>query len=210
MAGLPQTSISELAALSGRGLRSGIGLHGFDQGGLIVDGGRVGPDRIPPLLSRLEFPGEWSILIVMIGREPGLHGSKEVRAFAELPPSPDAVIDRLCRLVLLGLMPAVVERDLVRFGEALEEIQERVGQGFAPAQGGTFAHAGHDVIVQSMRDLGLRGVGQSSWGPTLYGFTDGSTAEKAAILESLSRRVNLNPGEAFWTVASNQGARLID
>ena len=209
IAGLPETSIVELASLSGRGLRSGIGLHGFDRGGLIVDGGRVGPEGIPPLLSRLEFPGDWSVLIVMTGREPGLHGPPELRAFAELPPSPDAMTDRLCRLVLLGLMPAVVERDLPRFGEALGEIQDRVGQGFAPAQGGTFADSGLEAVAGAMRASGLRGVGQSSWGPTLYGFSDGPADEKAAILDRLARRVDLAPGGASWTVADNRGATLV-
>jgi beta-ribofuranosylaminobenzene 5'-phosphate synthase len=207
-AGLVEPSTTELAGLSGRGLRSGIGLHGFAQGGLIVDGGRVGPEGIPPLVARLEFPPEWSVLVVLAVRGPGLHGLREVRAFAELPPSTDALTDRLCRLVLLGLMPAVVERDFSRFGAALEEIQRRVGEGFASAQGGTFADPGLESIAVQMRAAGLRGVGQSSWGPTLYGFSDGSPSENAAILGRLQSRVPLEPVDAFWTVASPRGATL--
>ena len=40
-------SLETLARLSGRGRRSGIGLHGFFHGGLIVDGGRR-DEAIPP------------------------------------------------------------------------------------------------------------------------------------------------------------------
>lgn len=208
LAGLREPTIEGLAGLSGRGLRSGIGLHGFAHGGLIVDGGRAGPEGIPPLLGRLEFPAGWSVLIVLAGRRPGIHGLREVRAFAELPPSPDLLTDRLCRLVLLGLMPAVVERDLTMFGEALEEIQRRVGEGFASAQGGTFAHPSLEAVAAEMRACGLRGVGQSSWGPTLYGFFEGSPGERSALLERLRGRVSLAPGDVSWTVASPRGATL--
>ncbi len=208
LAGHSDPPVVELAGLSDRGLRSGIGLHGFEHGGLIVDGGRAGPEGIPPLLSRLEFPREWSALLVLAGRGPGIHGPREVRAFAELPPSTDPLTDRLCRLVLLGLLPAVVERDLVRFGEALEDIQGQVGRGFAPAQGGIFADPELEEIAAEMRAVGLRGVGQSSWGPTLYGFSDGSAEEKAALLGRLEGRVTLAPGDAFWTIASPRGAIL--
>ena len=44
------------AALAGRGRRSGIGLHGFAHGGLIVDGGRRSDDALPPLIARLDRP----------------------------------------------------------------------------------------------------------------------------------------------------------
>jgi beta-ribofuranosylaminobenzene 5'-phosphate synthase len=208
LAGHAEPSVVELAELSGRGLRSGIGLHGFAHGGLIVDGGRAGPEGIPALLSRLEFPSDWAVLIVLPERKPGIHGRREIQAFAQLPPSPDSLTDRLCRLVLLGLMPAVVERDLPRFGEVLEEIQQRVGQGFASAQGGTFAHSGLEAVAAEMRASGLRGVGQSSWGPTLYGFFEGSVGEKLALLDQLESRVPLASGDAFWTSASPRGATI--
>ncbi|HEX8201242.1 MAG TPA: beta-RFAP synthase, partial [Isosphaeraceae bacterium] len=39
LSGLEDLTAEELAELTGRGLRSGIGLHGFAHGGLIVDGG---------------------------------------------------------------------------------------------------------------------------------------------------------------------------
>jgi beta-ribofuranosylaminobenzene 5'-phosphate synthase len=209
LAGHPSPPIEELASLSGRGLRWGIGLHGFERGGLIVDGGRSGPDGIPPLLARLEFPSDWSALVVLPGRLPGIHGSREIQAFAELPPAPGPLTDRLCRLVLLGLLPAVVERDLPGFGDTLEEIQQQVGRGFAPAQGGVFARPELEAIVAEMRLAGLRGVGQSSWGPTLYGFSAGDPGERSTLLDRLKDRVPLDSGFAFWTRASAGGMSIL-
>ena len=208
LAGFARPTISDLAELSGRGLRSGIGLHGFERGGLIVDGGRASPEGIPPLLARLDFPGEWSTLVVIPGPVPGLHGHAEVQAFADLSPSTDALTERLCRLLLLGLLPAVAERDLPRFGEALEEIQERVGQGFASAQGGTFARRELGAIVDEMRASGLHGVGQSSWGPTLYGFSDAPMEARLAVVDRLTARFGLGANDAFWTSARAQGATV--
>jgi beta-ribofuranosylaminobenzene 5'-phosphate synthase len=208
LAGHHDPTVEDLADLSGRGLRSGIGLHGFVQGGLIVDGGRASSEGIPPLLTRLEFPDEWSVLIVIPRSEPGLHGPREIQAFADLPPSTDSLTERLCRLVLLGLLPAVVERDLPRFGEALEEIQRRVGQGFAPAQGGTFARPELKAVVEALRSQGLQGVGQSSWGPTLYGFSEEPAERRHAILAQVRERFGLESSEAFWTSACSRGASI--
>ncbi len=208
LAGQPTPPIADLAGLAGRGLRSGIGLHGFDLGGLVVDGGRGGPEGIPPLLARFEFPAEWSVLVVVPPQEPGLHGPREAQAFADLPAFPEALTDRLCRLVLLGLLPAVAERDLARFGASLEALQEGVGRGFAPAQGGVFARPELERLASEMRSLGLVGVGQSSWGPTLYAFTDAPPDRRAAILGRLFDRTGLPARSASWTSASLRGATL--
>ena len=208
LAGRHELSATDLAELTGRGLRSGIGLHGFAHGGLIVDGGRRGPDGVPPLVARLEVPPEWSVLVVTPAPGPGLHGDLEARAFRALPPIPEAVTDRLCRLVLLGLLPAVAERDLERFGAALTEIQDHVGRLFAPAQGGSYARAELEPIVAALRAEGLHGVGQSSWGPTLYAFTDAPADRCEAVLRRLRDRFGLDRDAACWTVADPSGCRV--
>ena len=206
LAGLPDPSAEQLADLSGRGLRSGIGLHGFLHGGLIVDGGRRAPEGFPPLLSRLEFPAEWSVLVLVPERNSGLHGPEEAQAFAALPPIPEDVTDRLSRLVLLGLMPAVIERDLAAFGEALTEIQGIVGQCFAPAQGGPYARPELERLVKALRAEGLHGVGQSSWGPTLYGFSREPEPHRAEQARRLRDQLQLGGVPLFWTQANRTGA----
>ncbi len=208
LAGLPRPSAVALATLAGRGARSGIGLHGFDRGGFLVDGGRSATSTTPPLLAHLPFPGHWSVLVLIPPQPPGLHGSGEVQAFAALPPFPEALIDRLCRLVLLGLLPGVVEGDLAAFGSALEELQLGVGRGFAPAQGGVYARPESETIVRALRDEGLVGVGQSSWGPALYGFSDAPADRKLGLLARIDDRLGFPPGSAFWSRASASGATV--
>jgi beta-RFAP synthase len=205
-AGLADPSIEQLASFSGRGSRSGIGVHGFARGGLIVDGGRKQEAGIPPLLCRVPFPDDWSVLIVQPPGQRGLFGPDEIRAFASLPPIAPEVINRLCRLVLLGFLPAVIERDLPAFGAAVSELNARVGACFAPVQGGSYAAPQANAIVAEMTDLGLVGIGQSSWGPTLFGFASSLQIHPGAAVERIRQRFGLDEPAVFWTQADNQGA----
>lgn len=208
LAGVTEPAVDQLARLTGRGCRSGIGLHGFQQGGLIVDGGRKLETEIPPLVARIAFPEAWSILIVQPAGQSGLHGPVEVQAFANLPPIAQDETDRLCRVVLLEILPAVVEHDLAAFGAALSELQSRVGACFAPAQGGIYTSPAAAAIVAELEMLGFVGVGQSSWGPTLYAFTDHAGSLLAELLDGLRERFDLDESSVFWTKAANRGAQI--
>lgn len=205
-----QPSISDLAKLTGRGLRSGIGLHGFAHGGLLVDGGRKpSQEQPPPLIVRQAWPEEWAVLVIVPPHRHGLHGEEEAAAFAKLPPASEALTDRLCSLVLLGLLPALIERDLDAFGCALSELQHHIGAWFASVQGGSYAHPSQKTLVDWLQNSGLKGVGQSSWGPALYGFSDESVEARSAIVEEIRERFDLKPTQAFWTIGNNQGASMI-
>ncbi len=208
--GSAEASIEKLAAIAGRGRRSGIGVHGFVHGGLIVDGGRKNDDpaRIPPLVARFEFPAAWSVLIVIPQTPVGLHGASEIDAFRRLPPPPDRTIERLCRLVLLELAPAVAEADFNAFAAALSELERTVGESFAAVQGGVRAHPISDQIARFLEVDGLAAVGQSSWGPTLYAFSCANEQEKVSIAERIRERFHLAADRVFWTRACNRGAKV--
>lgn len=208
LSGVSDPTLEQLAALSGRGRRSGIGLHGFQRGGLLVDGGRRKVGDPPPLVARMDFPQDWSILILRPSGPTGRHGLDESTAFAQLPPFPDRVTERLCRLVLLDILSAVAERDLVTFGAALSELQRRVGEAFATAQGGVFASPEAAALIAEMGRLGLVGAGQSSWGPSLYAFGDVSDDQRQAVAARLQKDRGLRPSEILWTKARNQGALI--
>jgi beta-ribofuranosylaminobenzene 5'-phosphate synthase len=208
LAGLPDPGPTELAKLTGRGARSGIGLHGFHHGGLIVDGGRKHEGAVPPLLARASFPDDWRILIVQPPGSGGLHGFDESRAFAKLPPISRGAVDALCRLVLTEILPAVIEHDLEAFGAGLGELQERVGAAFSPAQGGVYATPQAALIVKELSNLGFVGTGQSSWGPTIYAFSAMPETQIDHLAEHLRARFGLARSSIFCTSAANHGALL--
>jgi hypothetical protein len=119
---------------------------------------------------------------------------------AFLPPPDPALTGRLCRLVLMVLLPALAERDAPAFGEALTEVQRLVGESFAPAQGGTYASPEGERLAREMGRLGALGVGQSSWGPAVFGFFDAPEAAervRAALAGAIAvcREERLTPAE---------------
>ena len=207
-AGIRKPSALQLAELSGRGDRSGIGIHGFAQGGLIVDAGRL-REQVPTRVLRVDFPQEWSILVVTPEEHVGIHGKAEAEAFLQLPPIPEIRADQLCKLVLLRLLPAVVEGDLAEFGHALTSIQEKVGLSFADAQGGAYASSHAEKIIIWLRGKGLAGVGQSSWGPTLYGFSEASLIDRLALRAEIVSTFNIPNSRVIWTKAMNRGAKML-
>ncbi|MGL5094111.1 MAG: beta-ribofuranosylaminobenzene 5'-phosphate synthase family protein, partial [Planctomycetia bacterium] len=159
-----KTPAVELARIVGRGRRSGVGVHGFAAGGFLVDGGKptASPaEAVAPLVARHSFPAHWPILLILptlpalAKGAVGLHGDAERRAFARDVWMPSAVTDRLCRLLVLGMIPAVVERDYPAFADALYEYNHTVGEGFSVAQGGAYAHPLLAEIVARVRSRGV-------------------------------------------------------
>ena len=171
-----------------RGARSGVGIGLFEQGGVIVDGGHGSLAGPAPIVSRLAFPEQWRVLIVLDPAHHGLHGGNERAAFAALPPLAERSADRLCRLVLMKALPALAERDLPSFGAAIDEVQRIVGDHFAPLQGGRrFTSPQVGACLAALQAAGAYGIGQSSWGPT--GFAFAPSAAEADRLATSARRL---------------------
>ena len=169
--------VPQLAQAVGRGRRSAIGIWTFAGGGLVVEGGRrPNRDETGPLLTRLAFPPSWRCVLAVPQAASGLSGTEEAAAFDQLPAPPDHEVERVAHLVLMVLLPAVADADIEAFGAALTEIQEATGRWFAPVQGGVFAPGPSAALVRWMRKWGASGVGQSSWGPAVYGVVDGEAA----------------------------------
>src|SRR5207248_259255 len=97
----------DLARRVGRGARSALGVHGFAQGGFLVEAGKRDGDPLAPLVARSAFPETWRVVVALPPGEPGIHGRQESLAFEYLRSHAvnSAVTDALCRLVLLGLLP---------------------------------------------------------------------------------------------------------
>ena len=180
-----------LAKAVGRARRSAIGTWTFAGGGLVVEGGRRRDrDESGPLVARLQFPPSWRCVVALPPGSPGISGPREEDAFARLPPPPDEEVARVAHLVLMALLPAVAEDDIETFGGALTEVQETTGRWFSSIQGGTFTPGASADLIARMRRWGAFGVGQSSWGPAVYGIVN---SEDAGV--RLATRVRDSLGE---------------
>lgn len=165
----------EILGLLDRGAQSGIGLALFEHGGLVVDGGRGTTGAPPPLISRIEFPDTWRVVLVMDKTpHPRLVG-KEQECFRKLPPFSPALADRLCRELLMRALPALAEQDLENFGRAIGEIQRCVGDYFSPIQGGRYVSPSVAAVLERFESLGAMCIGQSGWGPTGFAIVDSQT-----------------------------------
>src|SRR5580765_7782762 len=76
LAGQTDLTHIELARRAGRGRRSAIGLHGFHEGGLLVEAGKRAPEEISPLVARVDFPDEWRFVLVRPRRATGVSGTE--------------------------------------------------------------------------------------------------------------------------------------
>jgi beta-ribofuranosylaminobenzene 5'-phosphate synthase len=193
MAGEDEVGVEHLARRVGRGRRSAVGIHGFALGGLIVDAGHQTADEIGALACRLAMPADWRVLLITPrGRSVGLSGAGEERAFDSLGSMPAALSDRLCRLVLMDLLPAVQCRCFTGFSRAVADYGKMVGGFFAPVQGGIFGHPATDALVERLRATEIVGAGQTSWGPTVFAFVpDVATGEQVAAELAADAEVRL-------------------
>jgi len=126
--------VTELAASVGRGGTSGIGVAAFEKGGFILDGGHKfsekkgflpsAASKLPPapVLSRQDFP-EWDIVIA-IPQQKGASMQKEINIFQKECPVPLGDVEKLSHIILMQLLPAVIEEDIVSFGKSINSIQK--------------------------------------------------------------------------------------
>lgn len=197
-------SVEELARVLGRGKNGGAGIYSFAHGGFVVDGGsRSG---IPPLIFREDFPAGWAFLLIIPELKPGFNEEEEKPVMEGVTGRADVAME-ISHRILLGLLPALKERDIRAFGEHLSAIQRLVGKHFEPYQGGEFRE---DVkLILDFLAEKTYGYGQSSWGPTVYGLIrrgefQGLSVEAVDFLrdQGLKARVELG-------LPNNRGAEVV-
>jgi beta-ribofuranosylaminobenzene 5'-phosphate synthase len=220
-------SVPEIALAVERGAHSGIGISTFQYGGFILDGGHrvvvdpsgarlkrglartVEKDRTPPVLFHHSIPGDWFFVMVIPDTDKGLSGKKEDNAFLKLPQAPARLVEKISRVLLVQMLPALVEKDIVNFGQALTSIQCMVGDCFASVQGGRFANPVSEQMVDFMLEQGAAGIGQSSWGPTVYSLVKGELNARTLVRAARAHLKKLGGGKVFSVHPQNRGAKII-
>ncbi len=201
-------SVREIATLSARGARSGIGIGVFEQGGLVVDGGRGEKTLIPPIISQFSMPDDWFFILVFDRRDQGLHGQSEVQAFKEVPPFPKKEAARLCHFLFMQALPAIAEDNIDLFGDVITQLQQSVGEHFSQAQGGVFSSSCVALAMERLQQQGAVGIGQTSWGPT--GFCVVKGLKKAqTLLQDLKKQAFCHQDLHFQiTATENNPAKM--
>lgn len=151
-----------------RGERSAVGVHGYFCGGLIHEA-PDGKSPINPVCERIELPPDWRVALFRpAASEPLISGESESNQFSRLSPVLDDVRQSLEATLLDHILPAAKAGDLSRFAAAVTEYNHRSGMLFESVQGGPYNGRPVAELVKTLTDHGARGVGQSSWGPSVF------------------------------------------
>ena len=200
----------ELAKIIHRGGTSGIGVHSFDKGGLIIDGGHkrsIKKDYLPssaskvsppPLLARYDFPKKWDIILVTPHISQGASGSEEVNIFQSYSPININEVEKICYLTLMKLMPSILEEDIENFGDSVNKIQSI---GFKKIERNLQDNK-INTLLNNMSEIGIPCVGMSSFGPTCFGITDSLSKGMIKQLKEITE----NNADIQITKAKNHGA----
>ncbi|GAA0673559.1 beta-ribofuranosylaminobenzene 5'-phosphate synthase family protein [Natronoarchaeum mannanilyticum] len=175
----------------GRGGRSGVGVAGFERGGFVVDGGHPtsqfttarpadGEWAVPPVTARHDLPDDWRFVLVLPDADPGRSGDDEDASMRSVVEDADPKLaDEISAALTRRLLPAAAAGRREAFGAAVAEIGRLNGAWYTDAQGGVFRPPVGRIVEELGEHPVVSGVGQSSWGPTVYGLTDRSSADRA-------------------------------
>ncbi|MEM1675902.1 MAG: hypothetical protein QXL68_04930 [Desulfurococcaceae archaeon] len=213
-------SVRELAVKLGRGYVSGIGISVFEKGGLIIDSGRRLDNNIlrevetihdlPLPIARYSLPRKWFFILITPRVSKRISDEFE-KQFLEKPFKIDDNLQcKLYATLLLELIPSVIRRDIVGFGKALSKIQYITGEYFSKYQYGLFCCRESEEAVNIMLSKGVYGVGQSSWGPTVYGLVDNYSRALKILRETLNEleRRGIDVEYSFISRPLNRGFRV--
>lgn len=194
-AGELRLSDGQLQFASGRGGTSGIGVHAFFTGGLVMDGGHrtdpprtyrpsssAAPAQLPPLVARGVMPPTWTVTLVLANGA-RVAGEDEVAVFEALTPVPDDEVRRAIALAVAGLAASAACEDFPTFAAALAEMQQ---VGFKARE---IAAQPEPVgaLLRDLTDLPRRSVGMSSMGPLLFVVTDGTDPQIHECADELAQ-----------------------
>lgn len=202
----------------GRGGRSGVGVAGFEAGGLVVDAGHPteaftterpadGEWTVPAVVVRHDLPDAWRFVVALPDAPAGPSDEEEddsMRAVVER--ADPTVADEIAGLLARRLLPAVAEARLDAVGRAVAEFGRLNGAWYADEQGGVFRPPAGSVVAELTASPAIVGAGQSSWGPAVYGLTDAERVDRAME----AARTALDGGEVFVAEPRNSGAVVED
>ncbi len=184
-------SPEELACrIAGRGERSAVGVHGYFQGGLIYEDADD-PGELNAVKQRVAIADPWCVALFRPSTPPAqVSGRLEQTHFRTLEKTTATKRQQLAAIINEQLMPAAANRDFVDFADAVQRYNHESGLLFQSVQGGPYNGSAVSELVQLLIECGAVGVGQSSWGPTVFAWFE-NTAAAAAFQNQLPASVKV-------------------
>lgn len=203
-----------------RGGRSGVGVAAFERGGFAVDAGhprarfttdrpRRGEWSVPPVSVRHEVPENWRFVLLTPDVEAGRSGDSEDASMrATVKQADPDIADDIAVTVTGRLLPAIAAGDRKAFGAAVAEVDRLNGAWYADEQGGVYRPPVGVLVDELDASPAVSGVGQSSWGPTVYGVTDRAAAATAREAAETALATAGVEGQVQVVAPRNHGATV--
>jgi predicted sugar kinase len=93
------------------------------------------------------------------------------------------------------------------FGESVYRFGRLAGECFAAVQGGPFASREIAQLIDAIRDFGIPGAGQSSWGPTVFAICE-SDAQAQRVCDWFRTRPGGDAYDLSIARPNNVGAEM--
>jgi beta-RFAP synthase len=166
-----QISVDEMTLatkIASRGKRSAIGIHGYFHGGMIYEA--LSPSgQLNEIQQRVELPSGWAVAILRPAfHGEVVHGAAEAESFARIAAASPAEKIKLQHIACEQLLPSAAAGDFQNFAAAIELYNRSSGMLFAAIQGGPYNGTKVESLIEWLAGEGVRGVGQSSWGPSVF------------------------------------------
>ena len=105
------------------------------------------------------------------------------------------------------MLPTATSGDFERFSKARYEFGHRAGNCFAALQGGPYRGQSVGKVIETLRGMGIEGVGQSSWGPTVFALHPNEAAARQTITK-LASHDGMHTAHMAVVSPQNSGARI--
>ncbi|MFB6229485.1 MAG: beta-ribofuranosylaminobenzene 5'-phosphate synthase family protein [Halobacteriales archaeon] len=213
-----EPDVRAVAPALDRGGRSGVGVATFERGGFVIDAGhpRVrftterpprGEWSVPPVSVHHEVPEDWRFVVVTPDVDGGRSGDREDASMrATVEQADPGITDDIAAVVTGRLLPAIAAGDRADFGAAVAEIDRLNGAWYTDEQGGIYRPPVGQLVDELDDSPAVTGVGQSSWGPTVYGVTDATAASEAREAGKAALETAGVGGTVAVTAPRNAGA----
>lgn len=180
---------------------SGIGIGAYLYGGFLIDDGKESVEEIPKIKYKRKFPEEWCFILLLDKNKKRIYGEEEKELFKLLPITPSKRIHEMIKLVE-DIKMALEEKDIINFGKKLTDFQRLVGMNFYYAQQGIYVN---EEYINILLNAGAYGVGQSSWGPVVYGLV--YKDEKDKLIDKITGKINKKV-EIITSYTNNYGRNI--